>query len=576
MPQGQENRYGYQGHTTTTVDGRPRYGYLGTDNNKRTEHRQQGRPYDIVNDYDWTTIPRGSALREEAPCAYVTAYELEFSQLQAFVDGYISLAATAVSKSTSKDPGLEFYKNIYKSTKQLGNFNFPFFSEDIRSFSTEFADTFSPISQRGAKFLGADIAETLGGVGEEAIGGTIALGKSLANMGGNAIADKVASIAKDAEGYVAGGFEKLTGKKMPGLQTVGAPGSYIETPKFYQYSNTDNPLEISFALANTIENDGEARNSEFIKYFTTINRPRRLGAIAMTYPAIYHIEVPGQRYIEWAYLENFNVGLLGTRRRIGRKVIPEAYSCNFSFRSLTIEAANFMDKIYDTEAFDEGDANYIELRLAADEERAKVAEQARNDLAVALGVRPGPVEENTSPHLVNYQPEVARKLGLQSKNRYIMSGKGTADDWYILHKNQYPKEAAAALARRDLEASTLTNRQQIEQYGRLLPNEDFPAGNPAGPGEAVGGGNADVQQFIQQRDAAEKAAAAKNMSAEDAVQQYIQENPGVAVPGDKEDQSFNPPDPQGDAVRQDDGPGWEATIEDLKAASKAKREEEKD
>ena len=37
--------------------------------------------FDIVNDYDWTTIPRRSPLRDEAPCAYVTAYELEFSQL---------------------------------------------------------------------------------------------------------------------------------------------------------------------------------------------------------------------------------------------------------------------------------------------------------------------------------------------------------------------------------------------------------------------------------------------------------------------------------------------------------------
>ena len=46
--------------------------------------------YDIVNDYDWTTAPAGSKLREQTPNAYVTAYKMDFSQLQQFIDGYIN------------------------------------------------------------------------------------------------------------------------------------------------------------------------------------------------------------------------------------------------------------------------------------------------------------------------------------------------------------------------------------------------------------------------------------------------------------------------------------------------------
>ena len=112
-------------------------------------------------------------------------------------------------------------------------------------------------------------------------------------------------------------------------------------------------------IANTIDEEDAGRNTAFIRQFTAINRPRRKDPIAITFPAIYHVEVPGLRYIEWAYLSNFSIGLIGTRRKINNQVIPEAYSCSFEFTSLTIEAANFMDELDnagggDFDAFDEG------------------------------------------------------------------------------------------------------------------------------------------------------------------------------------------------------------------------------
>ena len=32
--------------------------------------------FDIVNEYAWTTVPKNSELRAEAPNAYITGYEL--------------------------------------------------------------------------------------------------------------------------------------------------------------------------------------------------------------------------------------------------------------------------------------------------------------------------------------------------------------------------------------------------------------------------------------------------------------------------------------------------------------------
>ena len=330
--------------------------------------------YDITNEYDWTSIPVGSDYRKEAPSAYVGAYQLDFSQLQQFIDGYVNIATanTIAGMHDELDPGMVFYRNLYKTTNNIANFNFPFFSDEIRQFTSEYTDTFSPISQRGAQFMGAKTIMGLGEGAESMIGGTLALASAGANMGGNAMADKIGDLASGAMSVAGDAIKEKTGLDMPGLQTVGAPGSYIETPKFYQYSNTDSALDVNFVLSNTINGkEGYQKNQKFIKEFTKMNRPRRMGAIGMTFPAIYHIEVPGLRYIEWAFLSNFTVSLMGARRKIDNEILPEAFRCQFNFRSLTVEVANFVDKIDDIAPYNDEEGGWLSLRALADEARAK-------------------------------------------------------------------------------------------------------------------------------------------------------------------------------------------------------------
>ena len=125
-----------------------------------------------------------------------------------------------------------------------------------------------------------------------------------------------------------------------------------------------------------------------------MNRPYREGPIAMTFPAIYHIEIPGLRYIEWAYLENFGIELMGTRRRIGKDIIPEAYMCKFLFKSLTIEAANFVQLTNNAEAFDSGDSGYISLREQADADALKRAQEATESAAARQQALLGEIEKD--------------------------------------------------------------------------------------------------------------------------------------------------------------------------------------
>ena len=256
----------------------------------------------IVKDYSWTSSPKGSQLRNEAPLAYVRAYKLKTSQLKQTVDGYMNV----VKKGGSAD---EFYKNLYKGEK-LEDYHFPYFNDNFRSFSNEYADTLSNVTDRGQATVGRSLVEK-----------------------GKEVADNVLGVFAS--------IRELQGT----VDTSETPGSYIETPKFYQYANTDAPLQIQFPLLNTVDPEDRAKNLSFIKKFIEINRPRRENAIALSFPAIYKIKVPGLRFIEWAYLQDLSFDLLGTRRVIGNETVPEAYNCSMTFKSLTVEVANFLDKV---------------------------------------------------------------------------------------------------------------------------------------------------------------------------------------------------------------------------------------
>lgn len=362
--------------------------------------------YDIVKEYDWTSVPRTSDLRNEAPSAYITAYELKYSQLRSFIDGYMNILSpqnNAGSYSESKNPGLDFYKGLYTvKDGPIARLNFPFFEDSFRSFSTEFADTFSPISQRGAQMFGGQAIQGLGGAAESIAGGGLAAVNALAsfgdtgNSGDQSLADKV---AKTASG-VATGVAKTLGLN-PGRQTIGTPGSYIETPKFYQYSNTDNGLQVGFTLSNTLEDDSIDKNFKFICDFTKMNRPYRYGPIGMDFPAIYNLVVPGLRYIQWAYLENFEVSMLGNRRKIGSRVIPEAYVCNFTFRSLTVEPANFVEEICDNRDafgdFDSYSANQAKEELGFQKGRYQRERALNKRSNLARAIQNGEALPNENP-----------------------------------------------------------------------------------------------------------------------------------------------------------------------------------
>ena len=257
---------------------------------------------------DWTA----SSKKTDCPAVILTGGRLEGSQLKNSIRGAIN-AITAGS-------GDDYIKNLYKyqtsgSAKQT--FRLPFFNTTYNSFTNQFADAFSQISQRGNNIWGADIA------------------------------DSVNNIAANLRAGMTQGWELLSTGLYFGTNE-GPPGTYIQTPMFWQAANTAQPLIVKFVLSNTVSEGGAAKNLAAINQFAKANKAKRDGkGIKIDYPMVYQILLPGHRYMRWGYCSSFNVGMLGLRKAKGGEnatPVPEAYSCEFGFTSLTLEDADMLTK----------------------------------------------------------------------------------------------------------------------------------------------------------------------------------------------------------------------------------------
>lgn len=273
--------------------------------------------FNIHKKYDWTSIPRESPLRSEAPVVKVESFRLNANQVQQAITNFLEVIPANFSGVNS---GNDFYDQMYKhATIAEDTFFFPYFSDTIRQFSNNFSDSF----QSG-----------IGGVGGF---GNEVMEKAKQLIGG------VASI----EGVFGGETKTINipGTNIPIGIPLGKPGVYVETPMFYQYEKNDGPVEVTFVLSNTIHSDSLEKNFMLIRKLTEINRPFRENSITVHPPRIYRITIKGHRFIRWASCASFSVTMLGARRLIDDVMVPEGYLVSMSFQSLTLEHAGFLNQV---------------------------------------------------------------------------------------------------------------------------------------------------------------------------------------------------------------------------------------
>lgn len=135
----------------------------------------------------------------------------------------------------------------------------------------------------------------------------------------------------------------------------GAPGIYIEKPKYYNFNNQGESISVRFPLVNTgwaTYND-VMRNWQLLFMLTYQNRPNRKSRDLIDPSVLYEINIPGIKYHPFAYIDRLRIRFRGSRRNMKIKIpgpngssatvttiVPDAYDVELTLKTLINESQN--------------------------------------------------------------------------------------------------------------------------------------------------------------------------------------------------------------------------------------------
>jgi len=331
---------------------------------------------DIVNDFYWANIEKTK--REEVPVLYLSEKRLMTN----------ALVAQALYSAATIGPGradglLSRATNIIQDTANnlVGNF---LNTETVQKFQSsvdsifqgiknQLGGTFSEALNNASSFLqnagnssilnsqrdgvlsvyqGLYITEITGWNYQipyfqdlhTAIGNSFSesneyIGQGALSMGASDLVSGLRDISEGAAGAI----------------NIKQPGTYIERPKFYQFPSDGERFSVKFPLFNTghATFDDVIRNWQFVFLLIYQNRPSRFTRDLVEPPVIYELELPGQKYMPFAYISNLEVQFLGSRRtmaipyidrgqqKIVSTIIPDGYLIDITFQGLVGDSRNF-------------------------------------------------------------------------------------------------------------------------------------------------------------------------------------------------------------------------------------------
>lgn len=273
-------------------------------------------PVNVVDTFSWTSVPKNTPLRNEAPKVFAIAHKLKDNSIYRAAANYLQIVSDLLPESfrtafnnlglpsrveSRNMTPMAYYDQMY-DTDVYREYVFPYFNNNVRDLQNNFNDQ-SPLDGT----VGAKLKNFLEGAGE-----LVQAGKAFGSIAG--------------------------------ITEMESAGAYVETPKFYNYGENEPGISVSFPLINTLEVEDITANYNLIAELIRINRPLRKNPILVEPPVLWQVTIPGFRYLPWASC-NVGVELDGVRRivQINGKdtIIPESYNITLTFNPLTTEPSNF-------------------------------------------------------------------------------------------------------------------------------------------------------------------------------------------------------------------------------------------
>ena len=144
---------------------------------------------------------------------------------------------------------------------------------------------------------------------------------------------------------------------MAALTNITQPGVYIEKPKFFQFNDKGEEITFSFPLINTGHSTWQDVRKNWQLLFMLIyqNRPNRRSRDLIDPPCLYEVNIPGIKFMPYAYISNLSIEFIGNRRQQLldipgvdgsvlniATIIPDAYQVNITVTGLVSEAQNML------------------------------------------------------------------------------------------------------------------------------------------------------------------------------------------------------------------------------------------
>ena len=97
---------------------------------------------------------------------------------------------------------------------------------------------------------------------------------------------------------------------------IADPGTYIEQPKMFNFTDREKSYTLEFPLINTNSFNDVIKNWQLIFLLAYQNSPNRLTRDLVDPPCIYEANLDGTWYSKYAYISNLTVGFQGATRRM--------------------------------------------------------------------------------------------------------------------------------------------------------------------------------------------------------------------------------------------------------------------
>ncbi len=289
-----------------------------TNFNRKQPSQSKVQLIDVVHDFQWTQTPQSG--RHEVPFVRMSEYRVEFNslvqnlkyQLETFAETVGDIAAGDVKSKGVIAKGLDVGATTIKGFTDTGvgeatlgaigmtkgkdgRYSFansatagvklPAYLEPYRNLyglqATGF-EYYMPYFHTDWKQVKSTWGDTEGGI------------------------PMITDLA-DKEGV----FKTFTNTMLMDQNTLGA---YIERPQMYTYGSDQPSISFSIVLSNTNDEDDIIRNWHLAFMLAYQNLPNKTSKVFLEPPVIYEIEVPGQTYFPYAYIDNLAIVNRGATR----------------------------------------------------------------------------------------------------------------------------------------------------------------------------------------------------------------------------------------------------------------------